>query len=208
MCGGRRMKGNKLKWQIEVVCNSALFIKTSSAEKHSCPGRKKGNKSFYFTMFISCSHPNPSARCIIHKPTKDCGHGQTMLCMEHLCPAGQDHERKPKHFQKPPMHTQNPATGAAFRAQSLLHEPALGKHSKGNTAIFSKTDFGTSSVILQGYFSRSGTEGESCQVTLGIFQRVEPQVFVCILGRDRRNPQICCQARERIHSLELHELSV
>lgn len=132
----------------------------------------------------------------------------TMFCMEHLWPASQDHERESKHFQKLPMHIQNPDMGATFRAQSLLQEPALGKHSKGNMVTFSKTDFGTSSVIFQGYFSRSGREGESCQVTLEIFQRVEPQVFVRILSRDRRIPQRYCQARERIHSLELHELSV
>lgn len=76
MCWGRRVKGNKLKWLIEVVCNSALFIKTSSTEKHSCPGRKKGNNSFYFSTFISCYHPNPSATCIICEPTEDCGHSQ------------------------------------------------------------------------------------------------------------------------------------
>lgn len=86
MCGGRRVKGNKLKWQIEIVCNSALFIKTSSAEKHSSPGRKEGNKSFYFTMFISCYQPNPSARCITtNQPrivaTANCAlHGASVAC--------------------------------------------------------------------------------------------------------------------------------
>lgn len=132
----------------------------------------------------------------------------TVLCMEHLWLAGQDWERKAKHFQKPPMPIQNPDTGAAFRAQSVLHEPALGKHGKSSIVIFSKTDSGTSSVIFQCYFSRNGTEGESCHVTLGIFQRVKPQVFVCILRRDRRIPQRYCQARKRIPPLELHELSV
>lgn len=200
MCGGRRVKGNKLKWQIEVVCNSALFIKTSSAEKHSYPGRKKGNKSFYFTMFISCYHPNPSARCIIHKPTEDCGHSQ-------LCFAWNICDLLVK-IMKESQNIQNRDMGAAFRAQGLLHEPALGQHSKGSTVTLSKTDSGTSSVIFQGYFSRSGTEGESCQVTLGNFQRVKPQVFVCILSRNRQNPQRYCQARKRIRPLELHELSV
>lgn len=43
--------------------------------------------------------------------------------------------------------------------------------------MLEKRDFVTSLVIFQCYFSRRGTEKESCQVTLVIFQRVKPQGF-------------------------------